>query len=1262
MRQLTNALMEAREGTGQVREILLTASFKPRLPGLTKMVSKLSKEGAWRKALELFETVEELGVSPDTALTNSAISACDKGGRWQKALDIFEAMERSGGLHRDAITYSATISALAKGKHWHAALQVFNHMQAANIQADVVTCCSLINALERGGQWQLAETLFLEMCTIQGSSGGMITATDGSIEASPAGLGTFTGHVGMILRNQTSPVSVLGALELSGGGAVGGGINNKTIPATPGTGSTTSTATATPPGLMRSGPMKNPSEQEEEAAMRSLGILTSPSLSTQDEGISVIGGEERNKVNIDLSDAFNRAVDIHYNNNNNNKSGVGGGDQIQKTLSLSSAASSTTTTVAPPPPPPTHQGTILRRESATTGGAHVLHQAQGAQHLRRAMSCFPSLQQRPSSSSSSGLGGGGGDSLHEGTDTSSGGMALFNFSHAARVTPNRVCCNALLAAYARAKPPQWERAVKLLEAMWGGGPVLSPDAVSYNTAIKACSAALRLKESLDLYTEMQGKGVPPNLTTFNSLISAMSEAGHAELLMQVGIYLDHSPLDVRIACSNAYIGGLVKVDRWEEAHHRFKSMLLPTSPVRPNAATFNSMMTGHLKDGNWQGVVTTFRAMINTGIAPSIVSFNTLLAAHAQVGAWEDSLRVLDAILTHHRHQSSASSSSNIGGGHHQHQHHNRGGSHHNNNTMEGGSVHPTASSFNMCLSAMATAAHTIPPANHPFLAEKALQVYHSMQSNAGLIPDAMTYTVLIKIMDVTGNVQQVVSLHDIMQSSGHCGTGTGGSPTGLVSALNSSSNNDAIDVQLTETVLNAAVETGNTQKAVLLAHSLLTQGITIDPNVLSAVMGVCIRLGAWEAGIKLSEAGWRLNSTGGRAMFNYMLEAALEAAQYETMLKILTKMQEHGLEAESIFTANLLMSPDSLNRGTISVSDTGGVATTSPLPTISSIGYVGHPQNLTSTSPSGGEGEGRGGAFNSCSPTGLGSFLLSASPPTTTMTGGGGLSRKKSKIITAGAAGIDPLLPTSTTTTTTTRTTATATAATNSSEGDMWLLASPRPSSGLSLAESVALLDHLRKQGDSEGALDVLSNMKTIGLKPNLEAYTAVIELMVHANHADAAVKLCAEAHRDGAMTVFSLPTTGSTTAGMKSLDLVLDSAVVDLSQIYTMEEVSIAAVASWFTELQALKRAKLLSPPSPSKDGDVVIAVKVVCGKGREGKKMLDSTMGMLTTGKCSVHAFNMYVNAVLPAEKISADRDRDRDGEFIAYIDAKALYDCL
>lgn len=43
------------------------------------MVSRLGKEGCWRKALEIYQSLPQTGVRPDTAITNAAISACDKG-------------------------------------------------------------------------------------------------------------------------------------------------------------------------------------------------------------------------------------------------------------------------------------------------------------------------------------------------------------------------------------------------------------------------------------------------------------------------------------------------------------------------------------------------------------------------------------------------------------------------------------------------------------------------------------------------------------------------------------------------------------------------------------------------------------------------------------------------------------------------------------------------------------------------------------------------------------------------------------------------------------------------------------------------------------------------------------------------------------------------------------------------------------------------------------------------------------------------------
>ena len=47
--------------------------------GLTKLISKLSGEGSYRKALELFEELPVLGIQYDCTIANAAISACAKG-------------------------------------------------------------------------------------------------------------------------------------------------------------------------------------------------------------------------------------------------------------------------------------------------------------------------------------------------------------------------------------------------------------------------------------------------------------------------------------------------------------------------------------------------------------------------------------------------------------------------------------------------------------------------------------------------------------------------------------------------------------------------------------------------------------------------------------------------------------------------------------------------------------------------------------------------------------------------------------------------------------------------------------------------------------------------------------------------------------------------------------------------------------------------------------------------------------------------------
>ncbi|KFM24632.1 Pentatricopeptide repeat-containing protein, mitochondrial [Auxenochlorella protothecoides] len=585
MRQLSQALIDAREGTGEVRSVLLRASFKPRLPGLTKMVSKLSKEGAWRKALEVYETVEDLGLIPDTALTNSAISACDKGGRWQKALEVFESMERLG-LPRDAITYSATISSLAKGKQWHAALQVFNHMRDAGVPADVVTCCSLINALERGGQWQLAEALFLQMCCVaKDAEVGVVAPRKDGKEEGKAG--------------EVSPSSVFDLLRVlppPGASSPGGGeVRDAGAPAGEGV----------PGGEPSDGTADRLLADGEELASRLRSSLSLGDVERATLGVPGAGpGAARAGV---AASPFITAASL-----------AAGIRRTGSDAPLRAASASASAFAAPGAGPRIERSVSLSAPHAPRRALSGVHDVQASAHLRRAMTSFVpgpapgSRADTPTAATVAGGGPGAEDGASSGLPSMGGLSALgsparagsppgptFAFGHAARVTPNRVCCNALLAAYARARPPQWQRAVHLLRAMWEGGPTLAPDAVSFNTALKACTNAGELDRALEVFKEMGSRGL-----------------GHCEE--------PQSPL------GTPWLG----------------SVGTPKHGTHPGPTTaLNTLISGYMKSGQYHKVRSFFFDLLGSGQAPSPALMHAMLTACGASGAWADALEAMRAAL-----------------------------------------------------------------------------------------------------------------------------------------------------------------------------------------------------------------------------------------------------------------------------------------------------------------------------------------------------------------------------------------------------------------------------------------------------------------------------------------------------------------------------------------------------------------------------------------------------------------------------------------
>lgn len=72
----------------------------------------------------------------------------------------------------------------------------------------------------------------------------------------------------------------------------------------------------------------------------------------------------------------------------------------------------------------------------------------------------------------------------------------------------RYCYNSTLAAFKKANPPQWQKAVALLAQM-KEDDALTPNLISYTTAVQACLAASESAAAESLVKEMVLAGYPP---------------------------------------------------------------------------------------------------------------------------------------------------------------------------------------------------------------------------------------------------------------------------------------------------------------------------------------------------------------------------------------------------------------------------------------------------------------------------------------------------------------------------------------------------------------------------------------------------------------------------------------------------------------------------------------------------------------------------------------------------------------------------------
>lgn len=94
MHSLKAAVREAGVGTGQVANAIRSSTFKPREQAFTKLISVCGRWKQARKALEVFEAMQDYrGVTPNTITYTALIAACSASGDINSAMNVFSKMK-----------------------------------------------------------------------------------------------------------------------------------------------------------------------------------------------------------------------------------------------------------------------------------------------------------------------------------------------------------------------------------------------------------------------------------------------------------------------------------------------------------------------------------------------------------------------------------------------------------------------------------------------------------------------------------------------------------------------------------------------------------------------------------------------------------------------------------------------------------------------------------------------------------------------------------------------------------------------------------------------------------------------------------------------------------------------------------------------------------------------------------------------------------------------------------------------------------------
>ncbi|KAG9130087.1 hypothetical protein Leryth_012833 [Lithospermum erythrorhizon] len=163
--------------------------------------------------------------------------------------------------------------------------------------------------------------------------------------------------------------------------------------------------------------------------------------------------------------------------------------------------------------------------------------------------------------------------------------------------------------------------------------------VAYCTVIGGYYEANLQIEGYELFCEMIGLGLFPDITTFNKLICVLCKKGDVQESERLFSKVLKRGVTPNLFTYNIFIQGLSKFGLFDQASKMFDELLKEVST--PDTVTYNTLISGLCKHSKVEEAESYMHKMINCGLEPDAFTYNAIINGYCKLGTVQKADEIL---------------------------------------------------------------------------------------------------------------------------------------------------------------------------------------------------------------------------------------------------------------------------------------------------------------------------------------------------------------------------------------------------------------------------------------------------------------------------------------------------------------------------------------------------------------------------------------------------------------------------------------------